>query len=57
MKTIEETIKEIREGKIGYTGRIGYVYPDDEEGYYIHANLGYTDYVECTDGSLYAEVE
>ena len=34
--------------------RVGYVYPDGEESYYISSNLeGCIECVECTDGFYY----
>ena len=39
------------------TGRIGYIYPEGEQGYYRHSNLGKTVCVQCLDGYYYAEIE
>lgn len=48
--TIDEGIaKVLEDGK-----RIGCVYPDYEESYYIHSNLeGTPEVMECEDGYFY----
>ena len=43
------------EGEV-LTGRIGYVYPNDEESYYVNSNLGSLITIELEDGFCYAEV-
>ena len=50
MKTLEAALAE-------ETCRVGCVYPDHEESYYISSNLRDSERVECTNGFYYREVE
>ena len=52
-----ETLKTLQEALVEETCRVGYVYPDGEESYWISSNLRDSECVECTDGLYYREVE
>ena len=57
-KTLDQVIADLQAHKLpGYTGRIGYVYPDNAPSYYINSNLNSVDVFDAEDGYLYAERE
>lgn len=39
------------------TGKVGFVYPDEGESYYIHSNIGSCIDIDCEDGYFFAGVE
>jgi len=41
----------------GLTGRVGYVYPDNEESYYVHSDISEWRDIECVNGHFYAELQ
>ena len=51
-----ETLKTLQEALAEETCRVGYVYPDGEESYWIRSNLSTVECVECTDGFYYREI-